>query len=233
MKHSGEMVKKALEDKKMSQAELAEKIGRNQALISRYLSGQIEVSDKAARSIAEVLDMDFEGLHRQLQRDRLERRMQNLAAEFKDVLDEEGKANIGAAILVESSDIVTVPMLDSVPVRAHGWSEEGNRRYALPPDVKVDAENSFAVKVSDKNMAGDKVDEGDIIVVDSGAEARDGDVVLAIVGGEPLLRKIYHSGETVVLQASGDHAEPVVFLSQKDDFEIVGRMALCIKFFTS
>lgn len=237
VKHSGEMVKKALEDKKMTQAGLAKKIGRNQTLISRYLSGQIEISDKAARSIVEVLDMDFEELHRQLQHDRFERRVESLRMEFKEVFDEERtddrRANVGAVTIVESPDIITVPMLDSVPVSAYGWSKEEGRRYALPPDVQVDAEKSFAVRVSGKNMADDKVDEGDIIVVDSGAEVADGDVVLAIVRGEALLRKIYRTGETTVLQASGGHEEPVIVLSQEDDLEIVGRMALCIKLFTS
>ncbi|MFC1714350.1 LexA family transcriptional regulator [Candidatus Poribacteria bacterium] len=234
VKHSGEMVKAAIKAKNMTQAELARKIGRDQTLISRYLSGQIEISDKAARSIAEALEMDFEELHHQLQRDRLVRRREKFEAEFKDVVDEEKKTDdeqvyeVGYVGLME---FVIIPMLDSVPVSAHGWSAKGSKRYALPPDVQVDAERSFAVRVSGKNMADDKVDEGDLIVVDSGAKAHDGDVVLAIVKGEPLLRRIYRTGNTTVLQASGDCSEPVVFLSRKDDFEIVGKLVLCVKFF--
>ncbi len=236
VRHSGEMVKAAIKSENMTQAELARKIGRDQTLISRYLSGQIEVSDKAARSIAEALEIDFEELHRQLQRDRLVRRREKFEAEFKDVFDEE-KADdrrvhvVGAATIVESLDIVTVPMLDSVPVNAHDWLAEGGRRYVLPPDAEVDAERSFAVRVIGKNMADDKVDEGDTVVIDSGAKVHDGDVVLAIVRGEPLLRRIYRTGKTTVLQASGDCSEPVVFLSRKDDFEIVGKLVLCVKFF--
>ena len=236
MKHSGEMVKAAIRTKGITQAELARKIGRDQTLISRYLSGQIPVSDKAARRIAEVLDMDFEELHRQLQRDRLLRRREKFEAEFKDVFDEEKKTDdeqvhsVGNVSLME---FVIIPMLASVPVNAHDWLAEGGRRYALPPDAEVDAERSFAVRVIGKNMADDKVDEGDTVVIDSGAKVHDGDIVLAIVKEKPLLRRIYRTGNTTVLQASGDCAEPVVFLSRKDDFEIVGRLALCIKFFAS
>jgi len=234
VKHSGEMVKAAIRTKGITQAELARRIGRDQTLISRYLSGQIPVSDKAARSIAEALDLDFEELHRQLQRDRLARRKEKYEAEFKEVLDEDKKTDeeqvygVGAAIAL--TEFAVIPMLDSVPISAGAWSEEKGKRYALPHDAPIDAERSFAVRVSSRDMADDKVDEGDIIVVDTGAEVHDGDIVLAIVEGKPVLRRIYRTGKTTVLQAS---AEPVVFLSQKDDFEVVGRLALCIKFFAS
>ena len=234
MKHSGEMVKAAIRAKGITQAELARKIGRDQTLISRYLSGQIEVSDKAARPIAEALDMNFEELLRQLQRDRLTRRKEKYEAEFKEVLDEDKGAdekqvyNVGGVTLAE---FAVIPMLNSVPVSADAWREEEGRRYALPHDAPVDAERSFAVKISSKDMADDKVDEGDIVVIDTGAKVHDGDIVLAIVKQKPMLRRIYRTGDTTVLQASGECAEPVVFLSRKDDFEIVGRLALCIKFF--
>ncbi len=121
VQHSGVMVKDAMKAQGMKQVELARKIGRDQTLISRYLSGQIEISDKAARSIAEVLDVDFEKLHFQLQHDRLERRMENTRMEFKDVIGDEGtggSANVGAAILVEPTDIVAVPMLSMPPTSA-------------------------------------------------------------------------------------------------------------------
>ena len=234
MRHSGAMVKEAMKAKGMKQVELARKIGRDQTLISRYLSGQIEISDKAARSIAEVLEMDFEKLHLQLQYDRLERRMENMRMEFKDVIGDEGtgeSASVGAVIMVEPPDVVAVPLLDSIPASAHSWSGEGSAKYYLPPGIHVDAENSFAVAVTGKNMADYNVDEGDIIVVDTNAKAQDNDIVLAVVKGTPMLRKIHRKGSTIVLQALAEHEEPVIFLSQKDDFEIVGRLMLYSKFF--
>ena len=234
VQHSGEMVKAALRSREMTQVELASSIGRDQTLISRYLSGQIEISDKAARAIADVLEIDFEELHHQLQRDRLERKMKRLGAEFKEVLDgseTSDQADVGAAILMEAPGAIVVPMLNFVPSSADDLSGKDTARYFLPPDMRIDPENSFAIRVSGENMIDDEVDEGDIIVVDCSANADDGDKVLAVVSGKPMLRKIYRRGETTVLQASGDSKEPVIFLSQKDDFEIVGRLALCTKVF--
>jgi SOS-response transcriptional repressor LexA len=188
------------------------------------------------RSIARALGIDFEKLRHQMQRDNLHQKLEKLRAEFGDVMDEgerieifSGQAAVGAAIL---SDITTVPMLDSVPVSAHDLPGEGTVRCPLPPGVEIDAENSFAVWVTGEDMADDKVDEGDIVVVDFKTKARDGDVVLATVSGQPVLRKIYRRGKTTVLQASTEREESVIFLSKSDEFEILGRMVLCIKLFT-
>jgi SOS-response transcriptional repressor LexA len=232
--HSGEIVKAAMKKKKMTQVELARRIGRDQTLISKYLSGHIEISDKAARAIAKVLDMDFERLHHQLQRDRLGRKREHLMVEFGEILEEEGtgmsneRSSVGAVTLVESAGITAVPLLDSIPSGRRGRWRKGERKYFLPPGIHVDAEKAFALKVSEENMTDDVVDEGDIIVVDPGAEAQDGDRVLVVLKGEPALKRLYHRDKTIVLQSQD---EPILFLSPRDDFEIIGRMVLCNKIF--
>jgi SOS-response transcriptional repressor LexA len=232
--HSGEMIKTAMRKKKITQVELARRIGRDQTLISKYLSGHIEISDKAARAMARVLDMDFETLHHQLQRDRLRRKQEHLMVEFKEVLEEEeidmsdGRSSVGAATLMESAGIIAIPLLDSVASVLRGQRRQEGRKYFLPPGIQVDAERAFALKVAERNMTDDVVDEGDIIVVDPGAEAQDGDRVLVILKGKPGLRRLYHRDKTIVLQSQD---EPILFLSPRDNFEIIGRMVLCNKIF--
>jgi len=240
--HSGEMVKAAMKTKGTTQIELAKEIGRDQTLISRYLSGQIEISVEAARSIAEVLEIDFQELRRQLQLDKLNRRVERLKAGFKRILGEAEEIDIAfsdkpvfvvghAGITEEAVVARAIPLLHSIPAGAYDRSKEKAEPYILPPGVQVDTERAFALKVSGENMTDDRVDEGDIIVVDPAAEVRDGDRVLAILSGEPALRAIYREGETVVLHSPEDREEPVIFLSQKDDSEIVGRVILCTKLF--
>jgi len=242
--HSGEMVKAAMKAKGVTQVELAREIGRDQTLISRYLSGQIEISVEAARSIAEVLEIDFEGLRRQLQLDKLNRRVERLKAGFKKILGEAEKIDIpfsdepvfvvGHVGISEEAVVArAIPLLNFIPAGAYDRSKEKAEPYILPPGVQLDTESSFALKVSGENITDDMVDEGDIIVVDPTAEVRDGDRALVVLGGEPMLRKIYGlRGETVVLQSPKDRVGSVIFLSQKDNLEIVGRVVLCTKLFT-
>ena len=238
--HSGEMVKAAMKERGMTQNELARRIGKDQTLISRYLSGQIEISLEAAISIAEVLGIDFQELRHQLQRDKLERRKEKLEAQFKDLVGEEEKIDVlssdqpvhvvGAVGVQEIPDAIAVPLLDFIPLGEQDLSKEKADLYVLPPGIEVDVEKSFALKVSGEDMTDDEFGEGDIIVVDPTAEAQDEDIVLVVLAGKPVLRKIYRRGGMIVLQSSGGNAEPFI-LSPEDDFHVVGRVALYTRLF--
>jgi len=234
VRHSGDIVKSALKDKGMTQAELAKKIGKHQSLISRFISGQ-SVSDTTARSIAEALGLDFEELRHQLQRDRLDHQKENLKTEFKEVLSEEEESNIlaseGEATIGYVGLVTRIPLLDFVPAGERDQRWEEAEMYAVPSSVQLDAEKSFALKTYGENMTDDKIDEGDIIVVDPSAKTQDGDRVLIILNGVPALKKIYRKGKTIILRSPESSREPLIVLSQKDDFKIIGRVISCIKFF--
>ena len=241
MQHAGEMVKAVIKAKGMTQTELAQRIGKNQTLISRFLSGKVGISTEAARSIAEVLEMDFEELRHQIQRDKLKRRKEHMKAEFKEVIDPEEKDDmlssretahtIGAVEMLEISGLITVPMLDFIPIGGQIPSKEDSELFILPPGVQVDTEKAFAIKVSGEDMTDDKVDEGNIIVVDPGTEARDAGRVLVILNGKPALRNVYRMGESIMFLSSDNREEPAVFPVKGGDFEIVGRVVMCVKFF--
>jgi SOS-response transcriptional repressor LexA len=241
VRHSGELVKAAMKDKGMTQVELASRIGKDQTLISRYVSGKIEISVEVARSIAEALELDFEELRQQLKRDKLERRREHLRAEFKEIISDEADLLSSSGLVYvghvghveESSGAITVPLMDSVPSGAQDWSQEKAGSYVFSADVQVDPEKSFALKISGEKMTDDVVDEGDIVLVDQHKKPKDGDRVVVILNGEPMLRKMYHTGETVMLQSPENRGKPVIFVSPKDDFEVVGRVTLCIKLFVS
>lgn len=80
--HSGDIVKNALGSLNMSQVALARAIGRDQSLISRYIKGSIEVSADTAMAIARVLNINFDVLHEQLQKDKFNRAMEKLNLKY-------------------------------------------------------------------------------------------------------------------------------------------------------
>lgn len=234
--HAGDIVKAALRNKGMTQLELAERIGKDQTLISRLISGQ-PVSDATARSIAEVLNIDLDDFLLQLQRDRLERKRKNLVKQFKEVIEEEKKeilptekeAVIGHVGVEEQLNVTFVPLAESIPFTDKGWREKAEI-FAVPSSVNIDKDKAFALKVIGEDMTDDKVDEGDIIVIDPSAKPQDGDRVLVLLGDTVKLKRIYQRGDAIILQAPGNSKEPVIFLSPKDNFKILGKIILCTKY---
>jgi len=80
--HSGEIVKSALKSQNMSQVALALAIGRDQSLISRYVNGTMEVSADTAIVIARVLNINFDVLYAQLQKDKFNRATEKLNLKY-------------------------------------------------------------------------------------------------------------------------------------------------------
>jgi repressor LexA len=83
--------------------------------------------------------------------------------------------------------------------------------------------NTYALEVRGNSMIDDHICDGDLILLERDAEARDGDIVVALVAGsEATLKRIYREGETVRLQPANAALKPIFVAAQ--DVEIQGRL---------
>lgn len=229
MSHAGEMVGSALKEKGMTQQQLAEKIGRDQTLISRFISG-VPIADTTARAIAEILDLDADELVYQIQRDKLDKKVEKLKTQYKPVILDVGAIELlsdGKGVAVGHVGMVAnIPMLNSYD-QPSGKAE----RYIVPTGIQLDSDRAFALKISGKNMTDDKIEEGDIIIIDPSAKMRDEDRVLVVRDGQQELRRFYRDGNTIILQSPGGSGLPLIFTSRKENVKIVGRIVFCAKHF--
>jgi repressor LexA len=69
----------------------------------------------------------------------------------------------------------------------------------------------FALRVRGDSMVDDHIADGDCIVVEKRVEARNGELVIALVdGSECTLKRFYREGDNVRLQPANDAFEPIV-----------------------
>ncbi len=70
---------------------------------------------------------------------------------------------------------------------------------------------SYLLRVVGQSMIEDHIADGDLVMVDSTLQARDGDIVVAIVDGEATLKRLYREadGQTMRLQPSNSAMEPI------------------------
>jgi len=89
--------------------------------------------------------------------------------------------------------------------------------------------NTYALEVRGNSMIDDHICDGDIIVLEKVAEAKDGDIVVALVAGtETTLKRIYReSGDTVRLQPANSALQPIVVASA--DVEVQGRLLAVLR----
>lgn len=88
--------------------------------------------------------------------------------------------------------------------------------------------DTYALKVRGNSMIEDHICEGDMILVENTLDARDGDIVVALVGGaETTLKRFYREGNMVRLQPANSTMSPIRVAAQ--DVQIQGRLLAVLR----
>ena len=120
-----------------------------------------------------------------------------------------------------------VPMLGSI---AAGQPVE---TYSEPTTVSfadfVGQKDTYALRVRGNSMVDDHICEGDMILVENTVEAREGDIVVALVGGsETTLKRYYREpGNMVRLQPANSAMSPIRVSAQ--EVQIQGRLLAVLR----
>jgi repressor LexA len=118
--------------------------------------------------------------------------------------------SLGHAAIPPPGSAVTVPLLGVVaagaPIEVIG-DPEG---LAVPPTLLRGGQH-FALRVRGDSMVEDGIHDGDVVLVQARSTARDGETVVALVGGEVTLKRFFrHGPDAVRLQPANASQRPLI-----------------------
>jgi len=89
--------------------------------------------------------------------------------------------------------------------------------------------NTFALEVRGNSMIDDHICDGDVILLEKVAQARDGDIVVALVAGsDATLKRFYReAGDMIRLQPANATIKPILVPAR--DVEIQGRLLAVLR----
>jgi repressor LexA len=97
------------------------------------------------------------------------------------------------------------------PIEAVETPEELDLDELLPPGLDV-----YALRVRGDSMIEDSIRDGDIVLIERRREARDGEIVVAVLPGEEAtLKRFYREGNRIRLQPANPALDPI-FASSVD-----------------
>lgn len=100
------------------------------------------------------------------------------------------------------------------PAAASGFPSPTQDYFHGPLDLNrhliADAASTFILRVTGSAMAGAGIADGDELIVDRGASATDGRVIVAVVGGELIVRRLHLTGRGPVLCADSPEFPDIV-----------------------
>lgn len=109
--------------------------------------------------------------------------------------------------------ILDVPLLGSIPA---GMPLEEVAQYDDFLSVDADAlqlpknARTFALKVRGDSMTGAGILDGDLVILEHGPQARDGDIVAAAIDGEMTLKRLVIREKTAFLKAENPKYEDLI-----------------------
>lgn len=92
----------------------------------------------------------------------------------------------------------------------------------------TNAEATYFVRVASDSMIGDRIDRGDVLVVDCSRPAADGKIVVVWLNGDHCVKRIHYAGELIVLLSSNPKYDPI-YVNAGDDFRVFGVVTFVIQ----
>jgi len=109
-----------------------------------------------------------------------------------------------------ASSSVALPLLGTVAAGAPIEAIEVQERLEVPAALVPTGRECFALRVRGDSMIDEQIRDGDVVVVESRLEARDGETVVALVRGQDAtLKKLYRRGAQVRLQPANASMRPI------------------------
>ncbi|TMK98363.1 MAG: transcriptional repressor LexA [Actinobacteria bacterium] len=113
-----------------------------------------------------------------------------------------------------------LPVLGSVAAGQPILAEENIEDYVSVPDIAGGSEGEYVLRVRGDSMKDAGILEGDLVVVHSQETARDGDLVVALLGEEATVKRFYRETDHVRLQPENDAMEPI----RSKEVKVLGRV---------
>lgn len=126
---------------------------------------------------------------------------------------------------------IWVPVVGCVMAGTPFLSEEHiEGYYAL--DISMVPEGSFLFRVRGDSMIGDHIQDGDLILVRPQPRAEEGEIVVALVGGEATVKRLRLGSKGIQLVPSHPGMEPLS-LGEDGRLSIIGTVVTVLRFLDS
>lgn len=126
-------------------------------------------------------------------------------------------------------EVVNVPLVGTVAAGQPLLAIQNIDRYFPIPSEYMPNQQSFMLKVKGDSMINAGILDGDIILVEQCNQAKNGDMVVALVDDSATVKTFYREADHIRLQPENDHMEPI--LLRDSQCSILGKVFGVFRFF--
>ena len=123
----------------------------------------------------------------------------------------------------DGTDLVPIPILGRVVAGHSLFAKENVIGKVMVEDRVVLRGRCFALEVEGDSMVEAGIDEGDIVIVRQQPLAENGDIVVALLGKEATVKRLYICEERIELRPENPKYQPIP-IGPDDDLRILGKV---------
>ena len=137
---------------------------------------------------------------------------------------EQGKSR---TIRVETTSQTGIPVIGEIAAGVPIFAEQNfDGRVDFKADG-YDPENLFALHVKGESMIDAGILDGDLIVIDAGSYAENGDIVAALVDNEATVKEFYKENGHYRLQPRNEKMKPIIV----DECTVLGKVIASLRYY--
>jgi repressor LexA len=114
----------------------------------------------------------------------------------------------------------SLPLLGSVAAGQPILAEENVEDYISVPEAAGGSSGEYLLRIRGDSMKNAGIVEGDLVVVRPQETARDGEIVVALLGEEATVKRFFRESDHVRLQPENDAMDPI----RSKEVKILGRV---------
>ena len=118
-------------------------------------------------------------------------------------------------------ETVNVPIVGTVAAGVPLLARQNIENYFPIPSEFMPNTQSFMLRVKGDSMVNIGINSGDMVLVEQRSDARNGDVVVALVGDSATVKTFYKENGHVRLQPENDTMDPIIV---NGDLQILGKV---------
>ena len=118
-------------------------------------------------------------------------------------------------------EVVNVPMIGTVAAGAPLLAVENIENYFPVPAEFMPNEQSFMLRVKGESMINAGILDGDQVLVERTSDARNGDIVVALLDDSATVKTFYKEKDHIRLQPENDSMDPIIV---NDNVRILGKV---------
>ncbi len=127
--------------------------------------------------------------------------------------------------LGDSVDTVMLPVYGNIGCGNGMVLFEAPEAYETTPKDWLNGAEYFYLRAKGDSMVGARIYEGDLLLIRRQDEVENGEIAAVVVEGEALLKRVFKTGDSFILQSENPKYPPIIYNpEQNKDIRIIGKL---------